>query len=98
MADESLLKHVKLVDVVSEEAPWHGRPAAWKVTIAYQPGEQPALMTTFYLPKAETDEAGIIPLARNYFHRLTTKLGEDSKAWQLSDEQINELKIEKPKG
>jgi hypothetical protein len=44
----------------------------------------------FLLPK-DVDDASIIPLVRNYFHRSMKALAEQTASWELSEEDVQAL-------
>lgn len=85
------LDHIKLVDIVSEPNPYTKKDA-WRVTMIYSPIGMHALTATWYLDKADFDESALIPVARNWFHRLCSELGEATTEWRMDEDKYEAQK------
>ncbi len=69
----------------------------WKVTIAIpQRNGDNLLQATWYLPKKSWPDGSVLPVARNWFHRLCKDAAENTSDWLLSDAQFEVLKRPQP--
>ncbi|WP_157970138.1 hypothetical protein [Pelagibacterium sediminicola] len=86
MSDKSLIGKLKIIEIVSDRSPWDGSSVR-RVTIAYSLEKAAPLTATFFIDQ-RVDDNDVVRLCRNYFHRLTSKLGSDTESWKLSDEEV----------
>jgi len=101
MSDATQIKdRVQLVEII--EVP--NRPGShkaephWKVVIAYSDSfHGPILQATYYLLKRGWPDEALLPLSRNWFHRLCKEIADQTPDWFLSEDQVKALKRPQPK-
>jgi hypothetical protein len=64
----------------------------WKATIAFRDAIGPVMQATWYLPVSEFPDDSIVPVVRNYLHRLCKDIAEQTADWYLDDTQYQSLK------
>jgi hypothetical protein len=91
---------IELIELISVDEMPSSRPANptprgnyWKVTLGFKDGYgNITLSATWYLLKKETPDSSVLPIARNYLHRLCIAIADQTGDWHLDDAQYQALK------
>ena len=92
------MANVELVSIESvvwpPDLPGYGHPeACWKVTLGVpQSPVGHVLITTYYFDKRSWTADALAPVAKSYFHNLCRGLADETKDWNLGEEQIKALR------
>lgn len=86
MLDIDDVRITKMELDTSENAP----AAKRRVTLAYSPHGGPKVSATWLIPLTVPDEM-VLPLVRNYFHRICQGFASESAAWAMSEDALKEV-------
>ena len=96
MIDVSRIEVVEVVWVparpVTKGNEAHARGPFWKATVAFRDALGPVLTGTWYIPATEFPDHAVIPVVRNYFHRICSDIAEETKDWLLEEAPFQQLK------
>ena len=93
MTEKRFIEHIRLVEIVEvPERPGHAG-VHLKITMGFfDERNHPALQSTWYLARKDWPDNSILPVAKNWFHRLCKDIGNATQDWLLSDDQFEALR------
>jgi hypothetical protein len=100
LIDKRKIEIIEIVRVEERQVPRSQEVYAsgpfWKATIAFRDAIGVVMQATWYLPVSEFADDSVVPVVRNYLHRLCKDIADQTPDWLLDDAKYQAMKRQVP--